>query len=375
MELYIKDLTFVGYDTEQINQIILAADAGVDLTTIFTPETDVEEMRAFRKKYKSCSPEKIKLISYAKENDLKINVIDLLDKYNYPTIKLLIELEKEGINNDFVKSNYNKKQVHKILNLVKSKFAYNCSYKMFSPNRRIKDYELYKDYKKRGIPVDKFLEEGYNFEQLETIEKYMSKWIDLTSICKPEHPVAFYEFLGETIQDIRSGDTALECTEKQLIEIVQMGFNYKQTQELFYAIEANLDYGKMMNKNFNHHQMSVIGLGLYHDIDVDLYAHPNYTADQMDAIRIVAERIADKSIINNPYSYFDYTMICNSKEYTGREMKEIIHLFDTISKKIEDKSELIKIFHSNSIEQLREIADGYKKKDEYITIGDFGFIL
>lgn len=373
MESYIKDLEFSGYNADQINQIILAANKGFDLTAFFNPETDVTEMRAFRQRYNKCSPEKLNLIGYAKKKKLDLDYMQLIDKFNYPTIDLIIKLTELGSETDFITENLNKTQAKKVFELLDNEDPYFCNKVMFSNKRRSKDYDLYLDFKSRKIPIEKLLNKGYSFEQLEILDKYMNKWIDLTQICKPEHPIALYKFLGEIISDLRE-DTyrSLQITEDQLVGLVKAGYNYKQIKELYYAIEADLDYEKMLNKEYNSHQMSVIGLGLYHDIDVDIYANPKWDAEQMDVIRFVTERMARKRIPDNPYNYFEYGMIINSKNYTAKEMKEVIDLFDYISRQIEDKKDLIKMFYSNSIEELKAIKRKYAEKeikkgiDEYL---------
>ena len=81
--------------------------------------------------------------------------------------------------------------------------------------------------------------------------------------------------------------------EKQLLiynELIpQYNFDVAQKDEIKLGLKMNLDVGLYARPEFNDRQMQEIRLGLKHGIDVSPYLNPSIKCEEMERIRLELE--------------------------------------------------------------------------------------
>lgn len=362
MKSVVKDLELIGYSSGQINQIVKGLDNGYDMSTIFGIETDIEDMREFRKAVLKVDK---KLIDYGLT--LEINISDCIkENRNYCTTKLYIDLKSKKIDpNKYLDENinYNKNQCKKLNEIIMNK-NYRDERIFYDNKLRTKDYFFIKKMLNKELPINNYYEKGYSVKQIEVIENYTHSWIDLTTYCNPKDDIEKMKFIGDTLYEIRKSD--IKIPEELFISLIKRGYNLGQLKELYFALNADIDITKMLDIRLNRHQMSVIGKGIFDEIDITCYADVNYSAQQMDMIRILETKI-EKDRANKLHNekICDIGIITN-KEYDVEEMKEIINLYNKLinSLKAPITININKLFKEKSLKEISEILSN-KEKNSY----------
>jgi len=113
-----------------------------------------------------------------------------------------------------------------------------------------------------NVDLMKYIEEGYDEEQLAQIRIGLENGVKLDSYITPE-------FVGVSIQQIRRG------------------------------LEAGLDVSCYARVDLNWRQMREIRIGMENRVDYELYSHPYYTWRQMREVREGLEQDLDVSSYNN----------------------------------------------------------------------------
>ena len=93
-------------------------------------------------------------------------------------------------------------------------------------------------------------------------------------------------------------------------ELKEMGFNWKQLEEIQIGLEEGLDVSKYANPKFDFNQMAEIRKGLKQGIDISKYADPKFDWFQMEQIYEGLNQDLDISIYANP-------------EFNWEQMREI----------------------------------------------------
>lgn len=97
----------------------------------------------------------------------------------------------------------------------------------------------------------------------------------------------------------------MEIARKFLSNIDTSIFSYKQLNEICWGVKSQVNVSIYAKPEFNWEQMKQIREGLESSIDISLYAKPEFNWKQMREIRLGLEQKLDPTIYADPKIYWD----------------------------------------------------------------------
>lgn len=132
--------------------------------------------------------------------------------------------------------------------------------------------------KEEKIDIYKYVEEGYDPEQLYQIRLAFNHGIDMDGYIETD-------FRGAAIAEIRIGlEEDIDVT-----TYADIKFGWRQMREIRFGLENRLDISKYANPYYDWEQMREIRLGLAEGLDVSKYSTLMYTSNEMRKRRIILE--------------------------------------------------------------------------------------
>lgn len=345
IEMLYEDLAHQKYSDKQINQILKAEEDDIQLTKYISPENTVDEIRTIRQIieiYKHDS-KNLEQIDNAIKKDIDISTLnDKFCKMNPDTMEVYLmalelrytDIEKykhEHFNK--CQAKYIKKGLTKRLNL---KSFYNDEY-----TPREIDF-IIKNITNKDFEVLKLLTQGYKIQSIIKLNENKELIPYTTKSINPEMIDAYkilYDYLKE---------------EKRLCDFSKYTNNLKTPNQLKLVVEAMKNginpENELMNYNYNIHQLRVIYKGLLDGININVYKNSDFTAKQMDMLRILETRIEKR----NHYEKCDINII-KDDEMPADEMKRKIDLYDIINT-YNNELDLNKMFKNNKSEDILKMV-------------------
>ena len=109
-------------------------------------------------------------------------------------------------------------------------------------------------------------------------------------------------------------------------ELKEMGFNWKQLEEIQIGFEEGLDVSKYANPKFDFNQMAEIRKGLNQDLDISIYANPEFNWEQMREIRYGLQLDLDVSKYADPkLSWKEMNIIMENIKEQGNNWHKITY--------------------------------------------------
>lgn len=378
----IERLEDKGYDSQQINQILKGFDIGIELYKYYLPETDINTIRIARELYKKYKSYNKEIITNLFRNCLNksIDIMPLYEgNYNYCTSLLRMKLMLKGLDVSKLKNNnYNKTQCNQIHKIMISEKNYKDYDIFFNKNLRSKDYKMLKELIDNEAPFQYYLDQGYNLKQLEIINRYYKQLIDITPFCDYNCTLEKMNLIGETLRQMMEGYTSIN---KDFLLKLSERYEYGPLNEIILAYDAGIDINLMLEKEYNRHQLSIIGKGLYNNIDASIYADPKYSAAQMEVIMQFLTRItrAEVYISYAKYKNYDISIILDETlspedmkfkmdahlKLTEKGVPNALHIAKTKSvKELKDILDSIKHIDSDFEEDIKDILKSISRNDE-----------
>lgn len=200
-----------------------------------------------------------------------------------------------------------------------------------------------------GVNTIKYINEGYDAEQLAEIRCALERGVDID-------PYLSKEYRAASIVQIRKG---LE----QGIDVslyADIHYSWRQMREIRKGLENRVDVQKYVSKLYSWEQMREIRLGMEQGLDVENYRLLRYTAGEMCKKRLaMLERyiIEQQAILENQIKSEDFMF-----EFTANDMEVYATLL--VQGKEITKSKLLKLLEENDIrkgileEAIERIVDG-----------------
>ncbi|MCR4616674.1 MAG: FapA family protein [Lachnospiraceae bacterium] len=124
--------------------------------------------------------------------------------------------------------------------------------------------------RQNDVDLIKYIEEGYDAEQLESIRTALEKEVDI-------EPYLNIDFRGSAIDEIRVGlEDGVDVSLYAGVE-----YNWKQMREIRLGIIHRVDISKYSNSLYSSLQMKEIRLGLQAGLNVDEYSMMRFSASDM----------------------------------------------------------------------------------------------
>lgn len=222
-----------------------------------------------------------------------------------------------------------------------------------------------------GVNTLKYINEGYDAEQLAEIRASLEKGVDI-------EPYLSKEYRAASIVQIRKGlergvDVSLYA---------DVHYSWRQMREIRKGLENHLDVQKYISKLYSWEQMREIRLGMEQGLDVEGYRLMRFTADEMCTKRLaMLERyiIEQQAILERQIKSEDFMF-----EFTSGNMEVYATLL--VQGKEITRPALLKLLESNDIrngileEAIERIVDGrcgstsfLLARGEQPTQGDDGY--
>ena len=168
--------------------------------------------------------------------------------------------------------------------------------------------------KKDHIDIDRFINQGYDEEQLREIRLAIQSGVDV-------EPYLLSSYRGVSIREIRLG---LEHN-VDVSTYARVEYNWQQMKEIRLGLEKRLDVKIYQNELYSWQQMREIRLGLEEGLDVSQYSSMMYTAKAMEEKR---EEMLEESTV--PFTsgsmqeeeYSKFTLLVNDN---GMEAVVLLH--------------------------------------------------
>ncbi len=145
--------------------------------------------------------------------------------------------------------------------------------------------------KEEKIDISKYIEQGYDPEQLYQIRLAINHHVD------PDQYIET-DFRGAAIAEIRQGlEEDIDVT-----TYADIKYGWRQMREIRFGLESRLDISIYANPYYDWEQMREIRLGLAEGLDVSKYSTFMYTSNEMRKRRIqLSEGAADVSVSSEDY--------------------------------------------------------------------------
>ncbi len=126
-----------------------------------------------------------------------------------------------------------------------------------------------------GVNLLKYINEGYDAEQLAEIREALEKGLDLD-------PYLVKDYRGASIAELRKGmENGVDVSFYAVSH-----FSWRQMREIRLGLENRVAVSKYLNKWYSWEQMREIRLGLEQGLDVDTYYLLRYTPEEMRRKRL-----------------------------------------------------------------------------------------
>lgn len=126
-----------------------------------------------------------------------------------------------------------------------------------------------------GVNILKYINEGYDAEQLEEIRVALENDIDMS-------PFLSIEYRGASLAEIRKGlHAGIDVSQYAMIH-----YSWRQMREIRLGLEQQLDVGKYNSRLYSWDQMREVRLGLELGLDVESYRLLRYPAGEMRKRRL-----------------------------------------------------------------------------------------
>lgn len=247
-------MSFEGFAKNQLEEIKLGKEEGLDTSVYAKPEYTSIHMHEIRKgleeklpveRYLNPEYDWLQMKEIRKGLEEKVN-IDLYasPEIPYEKMKLIREALTEGID----LSKYKKLNA----GIIKQLFT----------------------AIKKNIDISRYVKEGYDAEQLEVIIKAIEKKINID-------PYLNKEFRGIALNEILEGlETGMDVS-----IYADPKYKWQQMRQIRLGLENHLDVSLYKSNLYDEHQMEEIRLGLEEGLDVSKYAKLMYSINDMKRIR------------------------------------------------------------------------------------------
>lgn len=127
-----------------------------------------------------------------------------------------------------------------------------------------------REARRANLNISKYIEEGYDANQLNEIRGALEKGINLDPyLCK--------EYRAASIAEIRKGlEAGIDASMYAMIH-----YSWRQMREIRVGLEHRVDVAKYSSQMYSWEQMKEIRLGLEKGLNVDTYRRLRYTAGEM----------------------------------------------------------------------------------------------
>lgn len=127
-----------------------------------------------------------------------------------------------------------------------------------------------REARRANLNISKYIEEGYDANQLNEIRGALEKGINLDPyLCK--------EYRAASIAEIRKGlESGIDASMYAMIH-----YSWRQMREIRVGLEHRVDVAKYSSQMYSWEQMKEIRLGLEKGLNVDAYRKLRYTAGEM----------------------------------------------------------------------------------------------
>ena len=191
-----------------------------------------------------------------------------------------------------------------------------------------------REARRANLDITKYIDEGYDAEQLYEIRCALEKGINLDPyLCK--------EYRAASIAEIRKGlESGIDASIYAMIH-----YSWRQMREIRVGLEHRIDVGKYSSQMYSWEQMKEIRLGLEKGLNVDVYRRLRYTAGEMRKRRqaILAGVYGMPAAVVDKKTYSEECKI----EISADRMEAYITLL-TKDKKIE-KEKLLNILKDSGV--------------------------
>ncbi len=239
-----------GFSIDQVNEIIEGQKAGLNVAIYANPQYNAIQMRQIRLGLS----EKLPVEKYADAG------------YDW----FQMEEIREGLRAGVDTSMYASKDVpYEVMRQLRK--GLQCGMNLYNFRKlNPKVLRQLRKAKVENINIIKYINEGYDEEQLEQIRLAMRKGINLD-------PYLLKEYRGPALAEIREGlEKGLDVSVYAKLEL-----NWEQMREIRLGLEHRIDVSKYQNTLFSFRQMKEIRIGLEQGLDVTGYGRLCYPSFEM----------------------------------------------------------------------------------------------
>lgn len=292
-----EDLEEKGYNYQQINQIIKAAQIGLNLSELKT-DTPVWVMRKIIEINPEVDVRRLNLLANCIGKDLDPKYVLNLN-FTYNQAAQILDGQYKGVD----VSLYADKNLSKTeMKLIKSGLLKNIdknvlSYARVYPKQIKNIIDLAIRAKALKLDMVKYLEEGFKPYQISHLLNAYEYNLNLDKYITPE-------FNNEQISAIFNCmlENKQNNIEMDLSAIAKVDHSKKVIMALYKLKKDNKDIEPFIG-NYDVHQLNVINLGISQGLDYKIYANPEFSAEQMNLILNGLQAGLDAKIYANPKLY------------------------------------------------------------------------
>lgn len=151
-----------------------------------------------------------------------------------------------------------------------------------------KQVAVFQKFIRAGFDINDVKNPDFNEKQLKELYLGRKAGIDISLYCLPELP-------AEAMKELRKTAAAGVDLKEIAKTVIQTGkYNRDQTLQILDAAKHGVNFKNMLNPDLDHLQMRQIKLGERYGIDTNVYASPDFSAEQMQRLRL--ELIVQKVI-------------------------------------------------------------------------------
>ncbi len=227
--------------------------------------------------------------------------------------------------------------------------------------------------RREGVELLHFVEEGYDWEQLEQIRICLQKNIDI-------EPYLSLDYRGSAIDEIRQGlEDQIDVTVYTNVE-----YNWKQMHEIRLGLVSRVDVSKYSDKLYSSQQMREIRLGLEAGLNVDDYRLMRFSATDMRKKRLELLEIIESAQKMGEAALSEIEGLLKQQDYIEEGIDPIMLIvspdcmeaYVKIREDVEEvtEQEILKIVWEGNIRKgidraaMREAENGNRGEDGKIVV-------